>query len=86
MARNISGLSQEQFTEALNISKSAVAKWENNIGIPDVSNLKGISKLLNISIDSLLDENDDIKNKDISLGIALDDNQMQGQLQGFENI
>ena len=40
-ARNISGLSQEQFAEALNISRSAVAKWENNIGIPDVSNLKG---------------------------------------------
>ena len=85
-ARNISGLSQEQFAEALNISRSAVAKWENNIGIPDVSNLKGISKLLNISIDSLLDENDDIENKDISLGIASDDNQMQGQLQGLENI
>ena len=78
-ARNISGLSQEQFAEALNISRSAVAKWENNIGIPDVSNLNGISKLLNISIDSLLDENDDLENKDISLGIALDDNQMQGE-------
>lgn len=78
-ARNISGLSQEQFAEALNISRSAVAKWENNIGIPDVSNLKGISKLLNISIDSLLDENDDIENKDISLGVASDDNQMQGE-------
>ena len=76
-ARNISGLSQEQFAEALNISRSAVAKWENNIGIPDVSNLKGISKLLNISIDSLLDENDDIENKDISLGIASDDNKIQ---------
>lgn len=73
-ARNISGLSQEQFAEALNISRSAVAKWENNIGIPDVSNLKGISKLLNISIDSLLDENDNIENKDISLGIASDGN------------
>lgn len=78
-ARNISGLSQEQFAEALNISRSAVAKWENNIGIPDVSNLKGISKLLNISIDSLLDENDNIENKDISLGIVSDDNQMQGE-------
>lgn len=79
VARKISGLSQEQFAEALNISRSAVAKWENNKGIPDVSNLKGISKLLNISIDSLLDENDDIENNDISLGIALDDNQMQGE-------
>jgi len=80
VARNISGLSQEQLAEALNISRSAVAKWENNIGIPDVSNLKGISKLLNISIDSLLDENDDMENKDISLDIATDDNQIQGEI------
>lgn len=79
VARNISGLSQEQLAEALNISRSAVAKWENNIGIPDVSNLKGISKLLNISIDSLLDENDDMENNDISLDIATDDNQIQGE-------
>lgn len=79
-ARNISGLSQEQLAEALNISRSAVAKWENNIGIPDVSNLKGISKLLNISIDSLLDENDDMENMDISLDIATDDNQIQGEI------
>lgn len=60
-ARKISGLSQEQFAEALNISRSAVAKWENNMGIPDVSNLKSISKLLNISIDSLLDDEADIE-------------------------
>lgn len=79
-ARNISGLSQEQLAEALNISRSAVAKWENNIGIPDVSNLKGISKLLNISIDSLLDENDDMENMDISLDIATEDNQIQGEI------
>lgn len=54
-ARKKIGLSQEQFAEKLNISRSAVAKWESNIGIPDVSNLKSIAKLLNVSIDSLLD-------------------------------
>lgn len=54
-ARKKIGLSQEQFAEKLNISRSAVAKWESNIGVPDVSNLKSIAKLLNVSIDSLLD-------------------------------
>lgn len=54
-ARKKTGLSQEQFAEKLNISRSAVAKWESDIGIPDVSNLKSIAKLLNVSIDSLLD-------------------------------
>lgn len=79
VARNILGLSQEQLAEALNISRSTVAKWENNIGFPDISNLKSISKLLNMSIDSLLDENDDIEKKDISLDIATDDIQIHGE-------
>ena len=74
--RKISGLSQEQFAEKLNISRSAVAKWESNIGIPDVANLKNISRLLNLSIDYLLDENCEMSEEerdksieDIELGI-----------------
>lgn len=70
--RKLSGLSQEQFAEALNISRLAVAKWENNIGIPDVSNLKSISKLLNISIDYLLDENKNIEENNIKPDIVAD--------------
>ena len=70
--RKLSGLSQEQLAEALNISRSAVAKWENNIGIPDVANLKSISKLLNISIDYLLDENKNIKDNNIKNEIVGD--------------
>ena len=54
-ARKKTGLSQEQFAEKMNISRSAVAKWENDIGIPDVSNIKSIARLFNVSIDSLLD-------------------------------
>ena len=66
-ARKKIGLSQEQFAEKLNISRSAVAKWESDIGIPDVSNLKSIAKLLNVSIDSLLDvETDTITETDTS--------------------
>ncbi|MBR1597883.1 MAG: helix-turn-helix transcriptional regulator [Lachnospiraceae bacterium] len=71
-ARKLSGLSQEQFAEALNISRSAVAKWENNMGIPDVANLKSISKLLNISIDCLLDNNVDIEANQIKPNIVKD--------------
>lgn len=62
-ARKAEKMSQEQFAEKINISRSAVAKWENDIGIPDVSNLKTISKLLNVSIDWLLDEEADVKNR-----------------------
>lgn len=50
------GLSQEQLSEKLEVSRSAVAKWKTDNGIPDVDNLKVISKLLNVSIDYLLDD------------------------------
>lgn len=55
-ARKQAGLSQEQLSEKLGVSRSAVAKWETNNGIPDVDNLKVLSKLLNVSIDYLLDD------------------------------
>lgn len=55
-ARKQAGLSQEQLAEKLAVSRSAVAKWETDKGIPDVANLKAISKLLNVSIDYLLDD------------------------------
>ena len=37
-ARKRAGLSQEQLSEKLNVSRSAVAKWETDKGIPDVEN------------------------------------------------
>lgn len=55
-ARKQAGLSQEQLSEKLGVSRSAVAKWETDNGIPDVDNLKVISKLLNVSLDYLLDD------------------------------
>ena len=59
-ARKESGLSQGQLAEKMSVSRSAIAKWENDKGMPDVNNLKAIAQLLNISIDYLLD--DDEKN------------------------
>ena len=42
----------------MGVSRSAVAKWETDNGIPDVDNLKVLSKLLNVSIDYLLDDSE----------------------------
>ncbi len=55
-ARKEAALSQEQLAEKLCVSRSAVAKWETDKGIPDVTNLKAISRLLNVSVDYLLDD------------------------------
>lgn len=55
-ARKNAGLSQEQLAEKLCVSRAAVAKWETDKGLPDIMNLKAISKLLDVSIDALLDD------------------------------
>lgn len=55
-ARKNAGLSQEQLAEKLCVSRAAVAKWETDKGLPDIMNLKAISKLLDVSIDNLLDD------------------------------
>lgn len=55
-ARQNANMSQEELAEKLWVSRSAVAKWETNKGMPDVQNLKAISFVLGVSIDYLLDE------------------------------
>ena len=55
-ARRRCGLSQEQLAHRLSVSRSAVAKWETDKGLPDVGNLKILAKLLHVSVDYLLDE------------------------------
>lgn len=59
-ARKQSGLSQEQLSEKLGISRSAVAKWETDKGIPDVDNLKALSQFLGVSIDYMLDNGENL--------------------------
>lgn len=54
------GLTQEDLAEKINVSRQAVAKWEMGNGVPDTDNLKVISKLFGISIDTLLDNKSDI--------------------------
>ena len=55
-ARKQCGLSQEQLAEKMAVSRSAVATWEANNGLPDVDNLKALAQLLNVSVDYLLDD------------------------------
>ena len=55
-ARKQCSLSQEQLAEKMAVSRSAVAKWEANNGLPDVENLKALAQLLNGSVDYLLDD------------------------------
>lgn len=59
-ARKGAGLTQEQLAEKLLVSRQAITKWETDKGMPDIENLKRLSKLLDISIDYLLDSGENI--------------------------
>ena len=55
-ARRQCSFSQEQLAEKMSVSRSAIAKWETDKGLPDVGNLKTLARLLNVSVDHLLDD------------------------------
>ena len=59
-ARNQCGLSQEQLAEKMSVSRSAIAKWETDKGLPDIDNLKALASFLNVSVDYLLDDGERI--------------------------
>ena len=64
--RNKEGLTQEQFSEKINVSRNAVAKWETNRGYPDIQNLINISEIFNISLDELVKDDINVKYKIIA--------------------
>lgn len=48
------GLSQEQLAEIINVSRQSITKWESDNGLPDVSNLQELSKVFGVTVDYLL--------------------------------
>lgn len=48
------GLTQEELATKLGITKNAVSKWERGLGLMDMSLLKPLSDILNISVNELL--------------------------------
>lgn len=81
-ARKSAGLTQEQLAEKLLVSRQAITKWEADKGMPDIENLKQLSKLLNISIDYLLDSGESIDLSVMRETINLDDYSYTRRLKG----
>lgn len=46
-------LTQEELAEKIGVSKSAVAKWETDGGLPDRDNLRRLSEIMNVSVNDL---------------------------------
>lgn len=46
-------MTQEDMAEKIGVSKSAIAKWEVDGGLPDRDNLKRLAEVINVSVDDL---------------------------------
>lgn len=84
-ARKSAGLSQEQFAEKLSVSRSAIAKWETDKGMPDITNLKAMSQLLGVSIDYLLDEDNKLSFSETKEPIDLSSFEKTGKCRSRED-
>lgn len=78
------GLSQEQLAEIMNVSRQAITKWENDNGLPDVSNLQELSRVFGITIDYLL--NDDNQLPVLSMKKQLDKDKYKNKISSYEAI
>lgn len=52
--RKNKGLTQEELSEALFVSRTAISKWESGRGYPGIDSLKEIAKYFSVTIDELL--------------------------------
>ena len=58
--RKENNITQEGLADKLNVSRQAVSKWESGTAYPDTEKLIQISKIFNISLDELVNDNTDI--------------------------
>lgn len=54
--RKVSGMTQEQLAEKLNVSRQTVSKWENGTTLPDLESILKFCRIFHISLDDLLGE------------------------------
>lgn len=54
--RKINNISQEQLADALGISRQSVSKWENGESYPDMAKIVQICKVLNCSLNDIVDD------------------------------
>ena len=72
--RQEKGLTQQQLADAFGITAKAVSKWERGQNAPDISLLASLSKVLDVSINEILNGCKDTSNKDIVNCITIDAN------------
>ena len=53
--RKDNNLTQKELADKLNVTFQAVSKWENGKSVPDIAQLRQISKLFSVDISDILD-------------------------------
>jgi len=64
--RKSRGLTQEELAEKIGVTAQAVSKWENESGMPDISQIVPLAHIFGVSADTLLGTGDIKKNEDVS--------------------
>ena len=67
-------LTQERLAEEIHVSKSAVAKWETDGGIPDRDNLKALADVLRVSLEDMyrIMDSKDLDDIDLEVNVTPD--------------
>ena len=59
--RTEKGFTQEELSEKLFVTRTAISKWESDRGYPNIDSLKAISKLFSVTVDELLSSDELLK-------------------------
>ncbi|MCM1054089.1 MAG: helix-turn-helix domain-containing protein [Bacteroides sp.] len=70
--RNKENVTQEQLSEALEVSPQAVSRWENEASFPDISILPVIANYFNVTVDYLLGVDTVHKQRETDKAIEID--------------
>lgn len=65
LCRKEMGLTQSELAELIGVSMQAVSKWETDAGLPDISQLVPLAKVLHVSTDKLLGMTETDSNEDV---------------------
>lgn len=52
--RKQKGLTQEELSQQLYVSRTAISKWESGRGYPNIDSLKAIAKFFSVTVDQLI--------------------------------
>lgn len=81
--RTKSGFSQDELAEKLFVTRQAVSRWENGDTVPNTETLKLLSKLYNVSINTLLGSPRELICQ--CCGMPLEDEIISREKDGFMN-